>query len=261
MVSTESRVMPLKRRVGQRRRVDHSVADHKNILARPLADQPIDVEPDALLVAVDLGFHADQLRVHVVGAGLGQRGHGVGRKTVPTGDADVGAAVAADVFAPREVGDVDLNGRALGADTHFAVAAQRDGPDVAGRDAVGLNELDHAGAKLLKREGQIHAVDFGRVKQALHVLGKPEDGRALRLAVAADAFKDAGAVVDDVAHDVERGFLPGNELAVVPDVGGGLDGHGGVELLLQLRSARIHKGTANLSVRVTEFGEGRGAGA
>jgi hypothetical protein len=42
-----------------------------------------------------------------------------------------------------------------------------------------------------------------------------------------------------VAHDVESGLLPGNESAVVPDVGGGLDGHGGVRLLLQLRSARI----------------------
>ncbi len=90
--------------------------------------------------------------------------------------------VAGDVFAPREVGHVDLDGRALGVDADFAVAAQGDGPDVAGRDAVGLNQLDHGGAELLEREGQIHAVDLGRVKQALHVLGKPEDGRALRLA-------------------------------------------------------------------------------
>ena len=124
----------------------------------------------------------------------------------------------ANVLAPREVGHVDLDGRALGADADFAVAAQRDGPDVAGRDAVGLNQLDHAGAKLFKRKGQIHAVDLGRVEQALHVLGKPEDGRALRLAVAADALEHAGAIVDDVAHHVEGGLLPGNQGAVVPDV-------------------------------------------
>jgi hypothetical protein len=80
----------------------------------------------------------------------------------------------ADVFAPGEVGDVDLDGRALGADADFAVAAQRDGPDVAGRNAIGFNHIDHAGAELLEREGQIHAVDFGRVEQALHVLGKPK---------------------------------------------------------------------------------------
>ena len=104
-----------------------------------------------------------------------------------------------------------------------------------------------AGAELLKREGQLHAVDLGRVEHALHVLGKPEDGRALRLAVAADALKHAGAVVNDVAHDVEGGLLPGNQVAVVPDFCGRLDGHGGVQLLLEHCCTRIHEGTANLS--------------
>ncbi len=217
-------------RVGQRRGVEDAVADDEDVFAGALADQAVDVEADALLVAVDLGLHVDELGVHVVGAGLGEGGHGVGRQAVPTGDADVRAAVAGDVFAPGEVGDVDLDGRALGADADFAVAAQRDGPDVAGSDAVGLDHIDHAGAKLFQREGQLHAVDLGRVEQPLHVLGKPEDGRAVGLAVAADSLKDAGAVVDDVAHDVEGGLLPGNEVAVVPDFRGGLDGHGGVRI-------------------------------
>ena len=62
--------------------------------------------------------------------------------------------------------------------------------------------------------------------------------------------------MDDVAHDVKRGFLPWDELAVVPDVGGGLDGHGGVKLLLQLRSARIHKRIANLRCVSRNSGEG-----
>ena len=85
--------------------------------------------------------------------------------------------------------------------------------------------VDHRGAELVERVGKRHAVDLGRVNQALHVLGQAEDGRALRLGVAADAFKDAGAVVNDVAHHVDGGLLPGNQVAVVPDFRGGLDGH------------------------------------
>ena len=130
------------RGVGQRRGVENSVAHHEDVLARALAYQAVHVQTDALGIAVDLGFHVDQLRVHVVGAGLGQGGHGVGRKAVPTGDADVRAARAGDVLAPREVGHVDLDGRALGADADFAVAAQGDGADVARGDAVGLDQLD-----------------------------------------------------------------------------------------------------------------------
>ena len=178
-----------------------------------------------LTIARHLGLHADELRVHVVGAGLGQRGHGVGRQAVPAGDADVRAARARHVFAPGEVGDVDLHGAALGIDADFAVAAQRDGPDVARRHAVGLDHVDHAGAQLVEREGQRHAVNLGRVEQALHVLGQAKHRRPVRLPVAANALKHAGAIVDHVAHHVNVGLLPGNQVAVVPDLRGGLDGH------------------------------------
>jgi hypothetical protein len=47
------------------------------------------------------------------------------------------------------------------------------------------------------------------------------------LPVAADAFEYAGAVMDDVAHDVNIGVFPGDEIAVVPDLGRDLDGHEG----------------------------------
>ena len=138
---------------------------------------------------------------------------------------------AGNVFAPGEVGDVDLDGRALGADADFAIAAERDGPDVAGRNAIGFNQIHHAGAKLVEGKGQLHAIDLGRIEQPLHVLGKAKDGRALRLAIAANAFKHAGAVVDYVAHHMDVGLLPGDEVAVVPDLRGGLDGHGDRALL------------------------------
>ena len=97
--------------VGQRRGVERAAANEEQVFAGALGEVAVDVERDAFGVAVDLGFHADELRVHVVGAGLGERGHGVGREAVPTGDADVGAIVAGDVLAPGEVGDVDLDRR------------------------------------------------------------------------------------------------------------------------------------------------------
>jgi hypothetical protein len=82
------------RGVGERRGVEDAVADEEEVLAGALGEVAVDVEAMPFGVAVDLGFHADELRVHVVGAGLGERGHGVGREAVPAGDADVGAAVA-----------------------------------------------------------------------------------------------------------------------------------------------------------------------
>ena len=48
---------------------------------------------------------------------------------------------------------------------------------------------------------------------------------AARLGVAADALEDRGAVVDDVGHDVDLGFIPWDEISVVPDIFGCLYGH------------------------------------
>ncbi len=107
----------------------------------------------------------------------------------------------------------------------FAIAAEGDGADVAGGDAVGLDDIGDRGAELVDGVGERHAVDLGGVDEALHVLGQAEDAGAVGLCVAADAFEDGGAVVDDVAHDVDLGLIPGDKFAVVPDVGGCLDGH------------------------------------
>ncbi len=192
----------------------------------------VDVEGDAFVVAVDLGFHADELGVEVVAAGLGHGGEGVGGAAVPGGDADVGAGVAGDVFAPGIVGDVDLDRAAEGVDAGFAVAAEGDGADVAGGDAVGFYGVDDGLAELLDGVAEGHAVDVAGVAEALHVLGEAEDGGGVRLlvaagalGVAADALEDGGAVVDDVGHDVDVGVVPGDEFPVVPDVFGGLQRH------------------------------------
>ena len=130
-----------------------------------------------------------------------------------------------DILAPGEVGDEDIDRRALGVDADFAVAAQGDGANVAGRDAVVLDDVDDCRAQLVERVGQGHAVDLGGIDQALHVLGQPKDSRSRGLAVAADSFKYAGAVVDYVAHHVNIRLFPGNELAIAPDFFRRLDGH------------------------------------
>src|SRR5664279_4981873 len=49
-------------RVCQRRGVEHAVAHHEDVLPRAFAHQPVDVKSNALRVAVDVGFHADELR-------------------------------------------------------------------------------------------------------------------------------------------------------------------------------------------------------
>lgn len=147
--------------VGKGCGVEHAASDEEQILAGAFGEIAVDVECDAFIVAVDLSFHADELGVHVVGAGLGERGHGVGGEAAPTGDADVGALVAGDVFAPGEVGDVDLDGRLEGVDANLTVSAEGDGPDIAGGDAVGFDDIDDCCGELLGCVGQRHAVDFG----------------------------------------------------------------------------------------------------
>ena len=53
--------------IAQRRRIQHAIAYHENILSRAFADVSVSIERDAFDVAVDDGFHLDELRVHVVG--------------------------------------------------------------------------------------------------------------------------------------------------------------------------------------------------
>ena len=74
-------------------------------------------------------------------------------------------------------------------------------------------------------KGTIHAVDLGGIEQALHVFVGAENRRAAGQLVAANAFKDRRAVVDDVRHHVDGRVVPVDELAVVPDLVGLLDCH------------------------------------
>src|SRR5260221_3240608 len=79
---------------GERRSVKRAVVHEENVHARAFADVAIGIEGDAFGVTVEAGFHADELRVHVVGGGFG---HGGGRGG---GDAPPGAG--AHVRTPFE---------------------------------------------------------------------------------------------------------------------------------------------------------------
>ncbi len=128
----------------------------------------------------------------------------------------LGALFAMNVFTPGEVSDVELDRALQRVDAHLAVAPEGDGADVAGRDAVGFDDVDDGGGELLCGVGQGHAVDLGGVDQARHVFRQPEDAGAVGLVVAADALKDRRAVVYDVGHDVNLRLIPGDEFSVVP---------------------------------------------
>src|SRR4051812_42381813 len=98
-------------RVSKWRGVDNASAHEKEILTRAFREVAVPVERDAFDVAVGLGFHVDELRVHVICTGLRKRGHSVWRKTVPRGDTNVSTFAYVDVLAPWEVRDVNLNRR------------------------------------------------------------------------------------------------------------------------------------------------------
>src|SRR5579859_5405792 len=76
---------------GQGRSVKRAVVDQGHVHAGTLADMAIGVERDAFGVAVEAGFHADELRIHVIGGGFGHGRKSVGRNAGPGADADIDA--------------------------------------------------------------------------------------------------------------------------------------------------------------------------
>src|SRR4029077_12174482 len=112
---------------GQRRRVQRAVVHEENVHTGTFADVALGIEGDAFGVAVEAGFHADELRVHVVGGGFGHGRERVGGDARPGADADVntfGERVGPEIGAPGPAGHVDVDRRAEGIDADFAVAAE-----------------------------------------------------------------------------------------------------------------------------------------
>ena len=128
--------------------------------------------------------------------------------------------VLAEVRAPGPAHDHGLDRVALGRDAELPVAVERDRPDVGRRQPVRAHEVVRRLAQLLDGERDLHVEQPRRVVQALHVVGKTEDGGAPRRLVAANALEDTGAVVEAVDADVDLRVRPVDELAVHPDLVG-----------------------------------------
>src|SRR5581483_1184269 len=138
------------------------------------------------------------------------------RQAVPRRDADVYAiATVSEVLSPLVVNDVHLNRRVERIDAYLAVAAQDDRADVARRDLVDADDIHKRRDQFVAGIFHLHTVNLGRIEQTLCVFGRAKNGRSLRLAVTANTFEDRGTVVHDVGHDVNRGVVPVDELAVV----------------------------------------------
>src|SRR5713226_1292544 len=178
---------------GERRSVERAVVHEKNVHAGAFADVTFGIEGDSFGVTVEAGFHADELRVHVVGGGFGHGGEGVGCDARPGADADVdafGESFGTEIRAPGPAGHVDVDGRAERIDADFAVAAEDNGLDVASVELVEAHQLGGGAAEIVEGVGQLHAINFRGIDEALHVLAQAEDGGALLGVVAANAFKD-----------------------------------------------------------------------
>src|SRR5262249_41531845 len=106
-------------------------------------------------------------------------------------------------------------------------------PQIAGPNAIRGHQIQGCRAKLVQAVIELDAVNLRGIHKPLHMFPQPENCRRARGRVATDAFKNGGAVIDDVRHHVDLGVLPRYELSVVPDLFGCLDRHKGGSLRLK----------------------------
>ena len=95
MVTMVSRVMPGRIEAVSGGVNSTFVAHDEQVLPAAFADEAGDVERDALRCSRRDGFHLDELRVRVVGRGLGHRRERVRRHAIPRADAHVHALLSA----------------------------------------------------------------------------------------------------------------------------------------------------------------------
>ena len=214
---------PRENRHRERRRQEPPVLDDEDVLARAVGDVAVAGEHDRLVVAgpaclgrrehrvqVDPGRLRD-VRDHVRAHSLPARDH--------RGDSRL-LTVLAEIGAPGEADDDDVDGIAGRRDAELAVAVERDRPHVAGRQAVRRDELVGRLAEIRRRVRQVHVQHLGGVLETLQVILEAEDRRALLGLVAADALEDTGSVVEPVGADVNLRVGPVDEVAVHPDLVG-----------------------------------------
>ena len=82
---------------------------------------------------------------------------------------------------------------------------------------VGPDSVENRLANFLAGVGNLYAVDSARVPEPIQVFLQAKDGWAVGQCVSTNAFKDTGAIVDDVRGHVHRCLIPGNQLTVEPN--------------------------------------------
>src|SRR5258708_3620346 len=74
---------------GQWRSVERAIVDEEDVHAGAFTDMAAGIESDAFGVTVERGFHANELRVHVIGRGFGHRRQSIGGNARPGTDSDI----------------------------------------------------------------------------------------------------------------------------------------------------------------------------
>ena len=153
---------------------------------------------------------------------------GVGRGTIPGADAHIHSAAVrffTEIFSPVPASEIDLDRAALRVHARFAITAHNNRPQVALADVVNTDEIEIRSAEFVEVKRNFHAVDVGRIQQALDVIAKAKNSGALLSVVAANAFENRGTVADDVRKDVNVRLVPLDKLSVMPNLFGFRDGH------------------------------------
>jgi hypothetical protein len=176
-------------------------------------------------------FHADQLARQIVAGCLAERRDRIRRESLPRRHAYIDAVLetfGAEVGAPFERRDDRIDRRRdLRGDADLAITAKRERTQIRTLvQAVRDDDLFAGRIDLIRRVRNVHPIDLRRVEQATRVIAQTKDHRSLGRRVRALAFEHGRAVVQRVSENVDLRPLPRHELAVVPDVFGGADGHG-----------------------------------
>ena len=205
---------------GQGRRAERAIVHEEDVLARAFTEMTRRIQRNAFRETIKGGFHVDELRVHIIRARLGHGRQSVGRDPRPGRNTNVHslAGIRPQILPPRIVANINFGGRVEGIDAGFAVAPENDGADVARPHAVLFHQLNHAAQDLVAGEGEVDAVNAGRIGEPLHVFHGAKNCGAARQRVTANAFKHRRTVVHNVRHHVQRGVIPGDKLSVVPDL-------------------------------------------
>jgi len=157
-----------------------AVMDKEDVHSGAFAHLAIAVERDAFSEPVERRFHADQLRVHVVGRGLRHGRQRVRRNACPGTDANVHPlrqSVRAEICAPLPAGHIEFDRRTQWIHTDFAVTAKGDWLHVARAHFVHANQFAGNVAEVIETVGKLHPVNSSGIDEPLHVFTQAEDRR------------------------------------------------------------------------------------